>query len=97
MRILSVYSCHRCRTQAWRAVEAPHDSMHVGTHATMPYLLPNAAPKGCSDTKKAKNNATAVLRSLLSMPMSPVKCADSALPICEAQHQRLRLSDIKLH
>lgn len=76
-----VYSCHLCWTHACSAVAIPQRIIHVGTHATMPYLLPRAAPTGCSDTKKAKKRATAVLRSPLSRPMSVVKCADSAFPI----------------
>jgi hypothetical protein len=84
-----VYSCHRYRIHACSAVQTPHSSMQLGTHGTMPYLLPRAAPTGCSVTKKAKKRATAVLRSPLSSPMSVVKCADSAFPICEACCQLL--------
>jgi hypothetical protein len=82
MTILRVNSCHRCFTQTCSIVLSPHSSMHVGTQATMPYLRPSAAPAGCKATKKAKKRATAVLRSPLLSPMSVVKCADSALPIC---------------
>jgi hypothetical protein len=78
----SAYSCQRWRTQACSAVDKPQRNMHVGTHATMPYFLPKAAPSGCRATKKAKKRATAVLRSLFARPMSEVKLADSAFPIC---------------
>lgn len=82
IKILSVYSCHLPFTQTCSMVLSPHSSMHDGTHATMPYLRPSAAPAGCSVTKKAKKRATAVLRSPFFIPISVVKCADSALPIC---------------
>jgi hypothetical protein len=82
MMMRRAYSCHLCRTQACSAVDTPQKNMHVGTQATMPYLRPSAAPTGCSATKKAKKRATAVLRSLFSRPMSAVKLADSAFPIC---------------
>lgn len=81
MMMRKVYSCHLCRTQACSAVETPHSTIQLGTHITIPYLLPKAAPSGCSETKKAKKRATAVFTSLLSSPMSAVKWADSALPI----------------
>jgi hypothetical protein len=81
MMMRSVNSCQRFRTQACSAVETPQKNMHVGTHVTMPYRRPRAAPAGCSATKKAKKRATAVLRSLFLSPMSVVKCADSAFPI----------------
>src|SRR5690242_15291617 len=82
MTILRVYSCHRSLTHTCSMVLSPHSSMHVGTQATMPYLRPSAAPAGWRATKKAKKSATAVFRSPFLSPISDVKCADSALPIC---------------
>lgn len=88
------YNCHLCLIQAWSAVDTPHRNMQVGTQATMPYFLPRAAPRGCSVTKKAKKRATAVFRSLFFSPMSAVKCADSAFPICCVSSQRQLLGQL---
>ena len=71
--IRRVKSCHLARTQTCRAVDIPHSVMHEGTHSTMPYFRPSAAPTGCKVTKKAKKRATAVLRSPFSRPISEVK------------------------
>ena len=60
--------------------------MQLGTQCTMPYFLPSAAPSGCKATKKAKKRATAVFMAPLSSPISAVKCADSAFPICSYQY-----------
>jgi len=81
MRMRSVYSCHLCLTHACNAVQTPQRSIQLGTQSTIPYLLPKAAPSGCSATKNAKNSATAVFNAPLSSPISAVKCADSAFPI----------------
>lgn len=91
MIMRSVYSCHLCLTQACSAVESPQTNMQLGTHATMPYLLPSAAPSGCRATKKAKKRAMAVLMLLFLSPTSAVKCADSAFPIYSVQCQQVRL------
>jgi hypothetical protein len=85
MTIRKMKSCHLCLTQTCSAVDVPQIIMQLGTHLTMPYFLPSAAPRGCSATKKAKKSATAVLTSSLSNPISAVKWADSALPICSCQ------------
>ena len=92
--ILRRMSCHLLRTQVCRAVQIPHIVMTEGTQTAMPYFLPNAAPTGCNDTKKAKNMATAVLRSSGSIPTSFVK---SAVYARVSTHTRCRLYAVNPH